>query len=57
MLHEDKWPNFQSVCLTAQAKGVQFSVGKMIGGGSHIFAGNGNEKKNPCLSQESKTDC
>jgi hypothetical protein len=55
MLHEDEWPNSQSVCLTAQENGVQFSVGKRIGGGSHILARNGGEKKNLCLRQESKT--
>jgi len=55
MLHEDEWPNSQSVCLTTQENGVQVSVGKRIGGGSDILAGNGGEKKNPCLCQESKT--
>jgi len=55
MLHEDKWPHSSSVCLTTQENGVQFSLGRGIGGGSHILAGNGGEKKNPCLHQESKT--
>jgi len=55
MLHEDKWPNSPSVCLTTQENGVQFSMGKGIRGRSHILAGNGGEKKNPCLCQESKT--
>jgi hypothetical protein len=55
MLHEDEWPNSQSVCLTAQENGVHFSMGKRIRGGSHILAGNGVEKKNPCLHQESNS--
>jgi len=55
MLHEDKWPHSSSVCLTTQENGVQFSMGRGIRGGSHILAGNGGEKKNPCLRQESKT--
>jgi len=55
MLHEDEWPNSQTICLTAQENGVHFSMGKATRGGSHILAGNGGEKKNPCLLQESKT--